>query len=534
MLPRFQLFTSSKLFGLSSSLLASSVRSFSSTPTTASELLRSSLKDPSLTEWPEDPSSPTDEPRFPVFDPSSPTTLLAEISTRDPKAAIEKCSDALPAWRDETTAPHRASLLTKWSSLMTENADDLATIMTLESGKPLAESHGEINYAKGFLDYYAAEAIRPTGAGGGFLVPSPFPGPSGGPKGQVMAVNQAVGVAAMVAPWNFPLAMITRKVGPALAAGCTTVAKPSELTPLSAIALKHLADRAGIPEGVFEIVTASTEGTPAVGTEFCTNPIVKKISFTGSTRVGKILMAQSSDTVKRVSMELGGNACFVVFADANVDDAVNGAMTAKFRNAGQTCVSADRFLIHSSIHDEFVSKFSERVKTLKVGPGMHPGTEMGPLINASGVQTITEKVKAAVKEGATIYEEVALPEKGSGPQFYPPTVLTNVSADSEIWKTETFGPVAAIRSFETEEEALAIANDCNVGLASYMYTNDLSRAFNFASKMEVGMVGVNEGMISSTATPFGGVKESGIGTEGSPLGIKEYLETKYIFMKTAN
>lgn len=522
---------SSKLLGLSSSLIASSVRSFSSTPTTASDALLSLLKDPTLTEWPEDDYS-TNEPNFQVFDPASPTTILAEVATRDPKAAIEKCSDALPAWRDETTAAHRASLLTKWSNLMGENADDLATIMTLESGKPLPESYGEVNYAKAFLEYYAAEAIRPTGAGGGFMVPSPFPGTDGGPKGQVMALQQAVGVAGMVAPWNFPLAMITRKVGPALAAGCTAVAKPSELTPLSAIALKNLADRAGIPDGVFELVTASTESTPAVGTEFCTNSIVKKISFTGSTRVGKILMEQSSGTVKRVSMELGGNACFVVFEDADVDEAVNAAMLAKFRNAGQTCVTADRFLIHSSVHDEFVSKFVAKMKTIKVGPGIHPDTQLGPLINVAGVQSITDKVQAALEEGATVYEQISLPEEGSGPHFYPPTVLTNVSSDSDIWKTETFGPVAAIRSFETEEEALDIANDVNVGLASYFFTKDLSRAFSFASKLEVGMVGVNEGIISSTATPFGGVKESGIGTEGSPLGLKEYLETKYIFMKT--
>lgn len=527
---RFQLLKSSRLFGLSSSLIIASVRSFSSTTTTANDMLSSILKDPTLTYWPE---SSTDDANFPVFDPASPATVLAEVSTRDPKAAIEKCSDALPAWRDETTAMHRGSLLTQWSTLMANNSEDLATIMTLESGKPLAESRGEVNYARSFLDYYAAEAIRPSGAGGGFMVPSPFPGADGGPKGHIMVMQQAVGVAAMVAPWNFPLAMITRKVGPALAAGCTAVAKPSELTPLSAIALKNLADRAGIPEGVFELVTASTETTPAVGTEFCTNPLVKKISFTGSTRVGKILMAQSSDTVKRVSMELGGNACFVVFADANIDEAVDAAMGSKFRNAGQTCVSSDRFLVHASIYDEFVSKFAAKVKTLKIGPGIDPETQIGPLINVAAVQSVTDKVQAAVAEGATLYEQVSLPEEGSGPQFYPPTILTNVSSDSDIWKTETFGPVAAIKSFETDEEALQIANNVNVGLASYFCTNDLSRAFSFAHKLEAGMIGVNEGIISSAATPFGGVKESGIGTEGSPLGIKEYLETKYIFMKTS-
>jgi len=405
--------------------------------------------------------------------------------------------------------------------------------MTLESGKPLAESQGEVNYARSFLDYFAAEAIRPTGAGGGFMVPSPFPAADGGPKGPVLAMQQAVGVAAMVTPWNFPLAMITRKVGPALAAGCTAVAKPSELTPLSAIALKNLADRAGIPEGVFELVTASTETTPAVGTEFCTNPLVKKISFTGSTRVGKILMAQSSDTVKRVSMELGGNACFVVFADADLDEAVNAAVASKFRNAGQTCVTSDRFLVHSSIHDEFVSRFAEKMKLIKVGPGIDSETKMGPLISASAAQTVSDKVQAALAEGATIYEQLVLSNEASGPHYYPPTVLTNVSVESDIWKTETFGPVAAVRSFETEEEALKIANNVNVGLASYFCTKDLSRAFSFASSLEVGMVGVNEGIISNVAAPFGGVKESGLGREGSPMGIQEFLETKYILMKTS-
>lgn len=530
-MPGYQLLKSTKIFGLSSSLIVASVRSFSSTSTVANDALSQLLKDPSLTNWPDE--SPAGEAKFPVFDPASPTTILAEVSTRDPKVAIQKCSDAFPYWRDNTTASHRASLLTKFSALITDSSDDLATIMTMESGKPLAESYGEVNYAKSFLDYYAAEAIRPTGAGGGFMIPCPFQGADGGPKGHVMAIHQAVGVAAMVAPWNFPLAMITRKVGPAFAAGCTAVVKPSELTPLSAIALKNLADRAGIPDGVFELVTASTETTPAVGTEFCTNPLVKKISFTGSTRVGKILMKQASDTVKRVSMELGGNACFVVFADADVDEAVDAAMASKFRNAGQTCVCSDRFLVHETIHDEFVSKFAEKVKSIKVGRGIDLESQMGPLISVGAAHSVREKVQAAVAEGATLYEEATLPDEASGPQFYPPTILTNVSADSDIWQSETFGPVAAVKSFETEEEALLIANSVSVGLASYFCTKDLNTAFSFASKLEVGMIGVNEGIISSSATPFGGVKESGLGTEGSPLGIKEYLETKYIFMKTS-
>jgi len=268
-----------------------------------------------------------------------------------------------------------------------------------------------------------------------------------------------------------------------------------------------------------------------VGYEFCTNPNVKKISFTGSTNVGKLLLQQASSTVKRVSMELGGNACFVVFQDADIDQAVEAAMASKFRNAGQTCVCADRFLIHDSVHDEFVSKLSAKVRALRVGPGIHPDTQMGPLISMKAKQSVAEKVKSALDEGAKLAEQATLPEN-LGEQFYPPTVLTNVSPNSDAWKTEVFGPVAAIMSFESEDDALDIANDCNVGLASYFCTNDLSRAFRFAKKLEVGMVGVNEGIISTTVAPFGGVKESGIGVEGSHLGVKEYLETKYIFMKT--
>ncbi|KAG7368433.1 succinate semialdehyde dehydrogenase [Nitzschia inconspicua] len=426
---------------------------------------------------------------------------------------------------------YRASLLTKWSTLMQENAQDLATIMTLESGKPLAESRGEVQYARSFLDYFAAEAVRATGAGGGFMVPTPFQQANGttSPKGHIMAVQQAVGVSAMIAPWNFPLAMITRKVGPALAAGCTAVAKPSELTPLSAVTLKNLADRAGIPQGVFELITASRETTAAVGTEFCTNPLVKKISFTGSTRVGKLLMRQASDTVKRVSMELGGNAVFVVFEDADVDQAVDAAMASKFRNAGQTCVCADRFLVHNSVHDEFTAKLSAKVRMLRVGPGIQAETRMGPLISAGAKISVSEKVTAALDDGAILFEQMTLSDR-LGPQFFPPTILTNVSPKSDIWKTETFGPVVAIRSFETEEEALEIANNCSVGLASYFCTNDLSRAFRFSHKLEAGMVGVNEGIMSTAVAPFGGLKDSGVGTEGSHLGIKEYLETKYIFM----
>ena len=488
--------------------------------TVANQAVGSSLKDPSLLKWRGKSSSSSRD--FEVFDPADPESILATVPTMDPNVAIRESYSSLPKWRDQTTAAFRGTLLIQWSSLIKSNLDDLATIMTLESGKPLSESRGEVNYAASFLDYYAAEAVRATGTGGGFMVPSPFSTTNGAPRGHVMAIQQAVGVTALITPWNFPMAMITRKVGPALAAGCTCVVKPSELTPLSAIALKNLADRAGIPPNVFQVVcvrnrlklffipmsmmfswralfhqfspdvssihfyfsslrTASAESTPRVGIEFCTNPLVHKISFTGSTRVGKLLMKQSSDTVKRMSLELGGNAPFVCFEDADVDQAVDAAMASKFRNAGQTCVCADRFLVHSSVHDEFVEKLIAKVKDIKVGPGVAPNTQMGPLISKHSVQNVAQKVQHAIVEGAKceLGGKVEMSEH-LGPQFYPPSILTNVSRESDIWKTETFGPVAPIMRFDTEDEALEIANDSPVGLASYFCTRDLSRAFRFA------------------------------------------------------
>jgi len=424
---------------------------------------------------------------YPVRDPANPETVLAHVPIQtvlDVKRSIQQSADALESWRDGTTAVERSSLLHKWSELIQENIQDIATIMTLESGKPLKESRGEVAYARSFLDYYAGEAVRPNG----FLVPSPFSnGTTDGsrPRGQVMAVQQAVGVCALIAPWNFPAAMITRKLGPAIAAGCTAVAKPSELTPLTAIALHNLALQAGIPEAVFQLVTSDRDATPAVGKEFCTNPAVQKISFTGSTAVGKQLMEWSSGTVKRLSLELGGNAPFVVFDDADLEQAVDAAIASKFRNAGQTCVCADRFLVQSGIHDAFVERLVEKVRgtiSNAVGPGMDESTEMGPLITKSAVESVYSKVKAAVKvDGANCLLGGA-PLTSVGPPFFEPTILTNVKKSSDIWKTETFGPVAPIMSFETEEEALQIANDCSVGLASYFCTKDLSRAFRFSHK----------------------------------------------------
>ena len=447
----------------------------------------------------------------------------------DAKNIIEASAAALPAWRDGTTCLHRSKILTKWSDEIKDNMEDMATIMTMESGKPLAESKGEVMYACSFLDYYAGEALRPTSAGGGFIAPSTFSTPEGTPRGQIIAINEAVGVTAMVTPWNFPAAMITRKVGPALAAGCTAVVKPSELTPLSAIALCALGKKAGIPDGVFELVVAGTDSTPAVGEEFCSNPIVKKISFTGSVAVGKLLARQSADTVKKVSLELGGNAPFIVFDDADVDVAVQAAVASKFRHAGQTCVCSDRFLVHQSIHDEFVSKFVAAVEQLKVAPGMNEGATMGPLIASNAAEIVRAKVEEAIAEGGKcVTGGSALPDVGAN--FFQPTIITEVDTESRIWKEETFGPVAAIRSFDTEEEALEVANDCSVGLASYFCSQDLSRVFRVAKQVETGIVGVNTGIISTASAPFGGVKESGLGREGSAMGIGEYLETKYMFV----
>mmetsp|Transcript_16398 Transcript_16398/g.23133 ORF Transcript_16398/g.23133 Transcript_16398/m.23133 type:complete len:523 (-) Transcript_16398:305-1873(-) len=485
------------------------------------------LKDPSLL-LRKDSSKASFEVRNPA-DPDSVVANVAKMTQKDAQEAIDRCAKRLPSWRDETTGQHRSNLLREWSKLITENANDMATLMTLESGKPLQESLSEVGYATSFLDYYAAEAIRPTSVGGGFMVPSPFANLDGSPKGKIMAIQEAVGVTAMITPWNFPIAMITRKVGPALAAGCTTVVKPSELTPLSAIAMQQLALRANIPPGVFEIVTTDHDGTPAIGNEFCSNPMVKKISFTGSTVIGKLLMKLSSDTVKRLSLELGGNAPFVVFDDADIDQAVAAAVASKFRNAGQTCVCADRFLVHSSIHDEFVSKFVEKANGLQVGCGLDKETNMGPVITSQAADNIHAKVLEAIEEGATC-ELGGNKLLSLGSHFFEPTILTNVSPDSRVWNTETFGPVAAVRPFETEEEAAELANNSDFGLASYFMSKDMPRAFRFASKLESGLVGVNEGVFSTCVAPFGGVKESGLGREGSPIGIAEYLETKYVFI----
>lgn len=466
--------------------VARTLSSTSRSPSLSSSLA-SQLRNPDLLQLIESPTrTPCDGTgaSFVVSNPANPTMVLAEIPSHgvdEVRDAIARAQQALPQWRDGTLAQDRANLLLEWSRLIQQHSVDLARIMTLEAGKPLAESMGELAYGRSFLDWFAGEAVRTNGAGGGCILPTTFRATGGGaaPRGQIMAIQQAVGVCGLITPWNFPLAMITRKAGPALAAGCTAVIKPSELTPLTAIALQELAYRAGIPRDVLQVVTTNQDTTPAVGRELCTHPDIRKVSFTGSTRVGKTLMEWCSGNVKRLSLELGGNAPFIVFEDANLEQAVAAAVASKFRNAGQTCVCADRFLVHESLFDAFVEKLTDRIKSsLVVGDGLHPGVTMGPLITEQAAGLVHEKVQGAVRSGAKIHIGGETPNG----HFYSPTILTHVPIDADIWKMETFGPVVAMRSFRTEEEALQIANDSRVGLAGYFCTNDLSRAFRFAAR----------------------------------------------------
>lgn len=513
--------------------MASTIRTMSSALTTSIN-----LKDPSLLRA---PAITFHRESLEVYDPSSSKEdiengsavigLVEVMDRNDARKAIERSKEAFEKWKSKTTGMERSIMLAKWSHLMTEHADDLAKIMTLESGKPMKESLGEVAYGKSFVDYYAGEALKSNSAGGGSLHPSPFSHADGAPRGKLLSMNQPVGVTAMVTPWNFPLAMIARKVAPALAAGCTVVLKPSELTPLSAIALKELANRAGIPENVFQVIVADKRTTPEVGEEFCKNPIVKKISFTGSTTVGKLLMKMSSDTVKRLSLELGGNAPFIVFEDANLEQAANAAIASKFRNAGQTCVCADRFIIHESVEEEFIQILLEKISQIKVGPGLNEETTMGPLIEECVVSNIQEKVDEAIADGAECLVGGS-PMTHVGPNFFEPTVLRNVLGESRIWNTETFGPVVAIRTFLHEDDAVELANDTNTGLASYFMTTDIDRIFRVSERLDNGLVGINDGVISTAVAPFGGMKESGLGREGSDAGIEEYLEKKYVFINT--
>lgn len=430
------------------------------------------------------------------------------------RQAIAAAEAAWPAWR-ALTAVQRGRILRRWADLMLANQDDLALIMTAEQGKPLAEAKGEIAYAASFLEWFAEEGRRAYGD----IIPSPVA------SSRMLVIKQPVGVCAAITPWNFPSAMLTRKLGPAMAAGCTMVCKPAEQTPLSALALAVLGAEAGVPAGVFNIIT----GDPvAIGGELTASPVVRKLSFTGSTEVGKLLMQQCAPTLKKLSMELGGNAPFIVFDDADVDAAVEGAMASKYRNAGQTCVCANRFLVQAGIYDTFAAKLAAKVTRLQVGNGLEAGINQGPLIDEAALNKVEELVADAVKGGATVVGGGGRHELGG--TFYKPTVLTNVLPTMRVAKEEIFGPVAPLFKFHEEAEAIQMANDTEYGLAAYFYARDMGRIWRVSEALEYGMVGVNTGMVSTEVAPFGGVKHSGFGREGSRYGIDEYMELKYINM----
>ncbi|MGR9235204.1 succinate-semialdehyde dehydrogenase/glutarate-semialdehyde dehydrogenase [Rhizobium leguminosarum] len=474
------------------------------------------LKDPSLFRqnclidgaWCDAASAAT----VPVTNPATQEVIghVPDISGDETRRAITAAQTALASWKARTNA-ERAALLEAWYRLIVENEQDLAMILTIEQGKPLAEALGEIRYGASFVKWFAEEARRI----GGTTIPSPTP------DRRIIVLKEAVGVCAVITPWNFPNAMITRKVAPALAAGCTVVVKPSEFTPFSALALGVLAERAGIPPGIINIVT----GLPAeIGTELMANEIVRKISFTGSTRVGSLLMRGAADSIKRLSLELGGNAPFIVFDDADLDLAVEGAIVSKFRNGGQTCVCSNRILVQASVYDRFAEKLCARVSTMKVGPGAGPPVDIGPMINAAAIDKINRHLEDALSKGARILSNrPAMPEGG---QYAVPLVLGDATADMLLANEETFGPVAPLFRFETEEEAVALANATPFGLASYFYTESLTRSWRVAEALDFGMVGLNTGSVSTEVAPFGGVKQSGLGREGAQCGIDEYLEVK--------
>ncbi|HSH41165.1 MAG TPA: NAD-dependent succinate-semialdehyde dehydrogenase, partial [Arenicellales bacterium] len=439
---------------------------------------------------------------------------IPKMGAAETRRAIEAAEKAWPAWR-KLLAKERASILRKWFNLIMENQEDLARLMTLEQGKPLAESRGEVAYGASFIEWFAEEAKRVYGD----TIHHPLPGK------RIVVLKQPIGVSAAITPWNFPAAMITRKCAPALAVGCTTVVKPAEDTPLTALALADLGERAGIPPGVLNVVTGAPQ---AIGGELTSNPVVRKLSFTGSTEVGKLLIEQSASTVKKVSMELGGNAPFIVFDDADIDAAVEGAMASKFRNTGQTCVCANRILVQEGVYNEFAERLAEAVSGLKVGPGTEEGVNQGPLINQEALEKVEYHVRDAASKGAGVMVGGERHELGG--TFYQPTVLRDVTRDMALNSEETFGPVAPLLSFKSEEEAVRIANDTPYGLASYFYSRDIARVWRVAESLEYGIVAINEGIFSNEVAPFGGVKESGIGREGSKYGIDEYLELKYLCM----
>jgi succinate-semialdehyde dehydrogenase/glutarate-semialdehyde dehydrogenase len=437
---------------------------------------------------------------------------VPRLGAEEARAAVAAASAAFPAWRART-AKDRAAVLRRWFELIMANQEDLATLMTAEQGKPLAESRGEIAYAASFIEWFAEEAKRVYGD----TIPQHQA------DKRILVLKEPIGVVAAITPWNFPSAMITRKAGPALAAGCTVVLKPASATPFSALALAELGEQAGLPAGVFNVITGDSS---AIGKELTTNPTVRKVSFTGSTEIGKQLMAQCASTVKKVSMELGGNAPFIVFDDADLDAAVVGAIQSKYRNTGQTCVCTNRMLVQAGVYDAFARKLSAAVAELKVGDGLKGEVQQGPLIDEAAVKKVEEHIADALAKGATVVTGGA--RHALGGTFFQPTVLANVTPAMMVSREETFGPLAPLYRFKTEEEAIQMANDTEFGLASYFYTRDLARSWRVSEKLEYGIVGVNTGLISTEIAPFGGVKESGTGREGSKYGIEDYLEIKYV------
>ncbi|CAH6704137.1 NADP-dependent succinate-semialdehyde dehydrogenase [Klebsiella grimontii] len=441
-----------------------------------------------------------------------PLGSVPKMGAGETREAIDAAARALPAWR-ALTAKERSSILRRWFELMMEHQDDLARLMTLEQGKPLAEAKGEISYAASFIEWFAEEGKRIYG--------DTIPGHQADKR--LLVIKQPIGVTAAITPWNFPSAMITRKAGPALAAGCTMVLKPASQTPFSALALAELANRAGIPEGVFNVVTGSAS---EVGGELTGNPLVRKLSFTGSTEIGRQLMEQCAKDIKKVSLELGGNAPFIVFDDADLDKAVEGALASKFRNAGQTCVCANRLYVQDSVYDRFAEKLQQAVSKLQIGDGLQPNVTIGPLIDEKAIAKVQEHIADALGKGARVVTGGKVHELGGN--FFQPTILVDVPGDAKVAKEETFGPLAPLFRFKDEADVIAQANDTEFGLAAYFYARDLGRVFRVGEALEYGIIGINTGLISTEVAPFGGVKSSGLGREGSKYGIEDYLEIKYM------
>lgn len=457
-----------------------------------------------------------DEGTFDVTDPATGDVVaqVADLSRAQVAAAIEHAQSAQKAWA-KLAAKERSQVLRKWFDLMMAAQEDLAIILTAEMGKPLAEARGEIGYGASFVEFFAEQAKRIYG--------ETIPGHQADKR--ITVIKQPIGVAASITPWNFPNAMITRKAAPALAAGCAFVARPSELTPLSALAIGELATRAGLPAGLFQVVT--TSDASSTGKEFCENPTVRKLTFTGSTAVGRILLSQAADQVMKCSMELGGNAPFIVFDDADLDEAVIGAIACKFRNNGQTCVCANRIYVQAGVYDAFAQKFAAAVAKLKIGSGFD-GADLGPLISAKAVEKVEDHIADATSKGASVL--MGGSRDNTGPLFFAPTILTDVTQEMKVSQEETFGPMAPLFKFENEDEVIEMANDTIFGLACYFYAKDLSRVYKVAEALEYGIVGINTGIISTENAPFGGIKQSGLGREGSHHGIEEYLELKYMCM----